>query len=164
MDDYIGLAIPTSQAQLRHAANAVMNGIHDVFPSTPDNNNDPISFKKLQKHDGTWTLRKDILGFTFDGVSKTLWLEAPKRNALLTILHQWLQASWATNAGIPFQDFESITAKLRHAFTAIPAGKGLLSTHHSSSSTATSLFKQPSPMLGHSCGNPQLHLHNARSW
>jgi hypothetical protein len=61
MDDYIGLAIPTSQAQLRHAANAVMNGIHDVFPLTPDNNNDPISFKKLQKHNGTWALRKDIL-------------------------------------------------------------------------------------------------------
>ncbi len=32
MDDYIGLAIPTTQAQLRHYSNAVMYGIHDVFP------------------------------------------------------------------------------------------------------------------------------------
>ncbi len=29
--------------------------------------------------------------------------------------------------GISFKEFESVTAKLRHAFTAIPAGKGLLS-------------------------------------
>jgi hypothetical protein len=33
MDDYLGLAIPTTQEHLRHAANAVMNGIHDVFPA-----------------------------------------------------------------------------------------------------------------------------------
>ena len=127
MDDYIGLALPTSQAQLRHAANAVMNGIHDVFPASADNHEDPISFKKLQKREGTWALRKDILGFTFDGESKTLWLEAPKRDTLLTVLHHWLRASRASNAGIPFPEFESVTAKLRHAFLAIPAGKGLLS-------------------------------------
>jgi hypothetical protein len=32
-------------------------------------------------------LRKDILGFTFDGNTKMLWLESPKRDMLLTILH-----------------------------------------------------------------------------
>jgi hypothetical protein len=52
MDDFIGLAIPASQEQLRHAANAVMNGIHDVFPANQHNAKDPISFKKLQKQDG----------------------------------------------------------------------------------------------------------------
>ena len=32
MDDYIKLAIPTSRQQLQHSSNAVMYGIHDVFP------------------------------------------------------------------------------------------------------------------------------------
>ena len=34
MDNYIALAIPRSQYQLNHVANAIMTGIHDVFPQT----------------------------------------------------------------------------------------------------------------------------------
>ena len=34
MDDYIVLAIPRIQDQLRHVANAIMTGIHDVSPQT----------------------------------------------------------------------------------------------------------------------------------
>ena len=60
-------------------------------------------------------LRKEILGFTFDGDTKTLWLEAPKRDMLLTILHQWLRASCTSNSGVPFDEFESVLAKIRHA-------------------------------------------------
>ena len=127
MDDYLGIAIPASQAQLRHAANAIVNGIHDVFPANKDDDDDPVSFKKIKKGDGTWRLRKDILGFTFDGDEKTVWLEATKRDALLTILHQCLRASRAAHTGIPFLEFESVVAKVRHAFLAIPAGRGLLS-------------------------------------
>ena len=127
MDDYIGLAIPASQDHLHHAANAIMHGIHDVFPASQLDTEDPILMKKLQKGDGTWMLRKDILGFTFDGADKTLWLEMPKRELLLTVLHQWLQASRTSHTGVPFDEFESVLAKVRHAFTAIPAGKGLLS-------------------------------------
>ena len=32
--------------------------------------------------------------------------------------------------GIPFQEFESVTSKLRHAFIAIPAGKGLMTPYN----------------------------------
>ena len=46
---------------------------------------------------------------------------------LLTVLKQWLRGSRRAHAGIQFKEFKSVTAKLRHAFTAIPAGKGLLS-------------------------------------
>lgn len=127
MDDYIGLAIPALQPHLRHVANAIMHGIHDVFPSNPLDTEDPISLKKLKKGDGAWMLRKDILGFTFDGERKTLWLESSKRDLLLTVLHHWLQASRASHARVPFKEFESVLAKVRHAFTALPVGKGLLS-------------------------------------
>ena len=127
VDDYIALAIPTSQEQLRHVANAVMHGVHDVFPPNEDANNDALSFKKLLKLEGMWALVKDILGFTFDGLEKTIWLEEPKRDALLTTLQGWLRAAHRREAGVPFGEFQSVIAKLRHAFTSIPSGKGLLS-------------------------------------
>ncbi len=52
VDDFFSLVIPTSQAQLRHIANAIIKGIHDVFPPDDDNGNDLISKKKLLKDEG----------------------------------------------------------------------------------------------------------------
>jgi hypothetical protein len=127
VDDFMSLVIPTSAAQLRHVANAVMRGIHDVFPEDDDNDEDPISVKKMRQGDGRYSTRKCILGFDFDGEAKTLWLEEGKRALLLTILHGWLRGARRSKVGIPFKEFESVTAKIRHAFTAIPAGKGLMS-------------------------------------
>jgi hypothetical protein len=43
VDDFMILAIPVSREQLRHAANAIMSGIHDVFPPDAADSNDPIS-------------------------------------------------------------------------------------------------------------------------
>ena len=85
------------------------------------------SLKKLHQGDGRYSTRKCILGFDFDGEAKTLWLEEEKRALLLTILHGWCRGARRAQAGIQFKEFESVTAKLRHAFTAILAGKGLLS-------------------------------------
>jgi hypothetical protein len=67
VDDFIPMAIATSQEQLKHVATAVMQGIHDVFPSNTINEEDPTSYKKLMKGEGVWALQNDILGFTFDG-------------------------------------------------------------------------------------------------
>ena len=47
MDDYIFLAIPKIQYQLHHVANAIMTGIHDVFPPDKDDKEDAISLKKI---------------------------------------------------------------------------------------------------------------------
>jgi hypothetical protein len=127
MDDYIGLAIPTTRPQLRHYFNAVMYGIHDVFPPCAVYEVDPISLNKLKKADGAWALVKDILGLTFNGADKTVWLSNEKRDALLTILSGWIRHLNRRNIGVPFAEFRSVIAKLRHAFTTIPAGKGLLS-------------------------------------
>ena len=56
-----------------------------------------------------------------------MWLETAKRDQLLTILHSWIRTSKRSAQGIPFKEFESVLAKIRHAFTALPAGVGLLS-------------------------------------
>ena len=45
------------------------------------------SSQEIEKMEAMWALHKDIFGFTFAGVEKTLWLEQPKHDAILTILH-----------------------------------------------------------------------------
>ena len=127
VDDFIACIIPTTQQQVEHVARGILHGIHDVFPPSEDDSKDPVSAKKLRKGDGTFAPTKCLLGFDFDGVNKTLWLEETKRASLLTILHQWIRGATKTRRGIPFSEFESVIAKLRHAFTALREGRGLLS-------------------------------------
>jgi hypothetical protein len=45
VDNFMSLVIPVSREQLRHVANAIMHGIHDVFLPDKDDSNDPISEK-----------------------------------------------------------------------------------------------------------------------
>ena len=127
VDDFVSLVIPYSREQLRHVSTGTMTGIHDVFPDDDNDGNDPISEKKLKQGDGEYATTKTILGFDFDGVNKTLWLEEAKRAVLLTILQGWIRSSKRGTTGIPFKEFETVVQKVRHAFIAIPAGRGLLS-------------------------------------
>ena len=105
-----------------------MTGIHDVFPANDeDDGDDPISEKKLKKGEGQYSTVKTLLGFDFDGINKTMWLETAKREKLLKILHGWIRTGHRGSAGIPFTEFESTVAKIWHAFTSIPMGASLLS-------------------------------------
>jgi hypothetical protein len=126
VDDFMSLVIPISQEQLQHVATAVMTGIHDVFSPDNDDSNDPISKKKMIKEEGHYPNRKTLLGFDFDGSAKTMWLEVAKQEKPLTVLKGWVCSGKRGMAGIPFKEFESVVAKLRHAFTCIPVGVGLL--------------------------------------
>jgi hypothetical protein len=127
VDDFMSLVIPVSWEQLCHVANAIMHGIHDVFPPDAKVSNDPISEKKLNKGEGRYETQKMLLGFDLDGEGKTMWLEAAKCEKLLTILRGWIWTGTQGSTGIPFGEFKSTIAKIRHAFTCIPAGRGLLS-------------------------------------
>ena len=50
VDDFMSLVIPISKSQLQHTADAVMTGIHDIFPADDVNDDDdPILEKKLKK-------------------------------------------------------------------------------------------------------------------
>jgi hypothetical protein len=124
---FIAAIIPTTREQITHVAQSILHGIHDVFPACTDNDRDPILTKKLRKGEGTFHTKKCILGFEFDGDEKTIWLEKDKRAALLTILHHWIRGATKSRRGILFAEFESVTLKLCHAFTALPEARGLLS-------------------------------------
>ena len=125
VDDFMSIIIPTSKEQLKHVAMAIMTGIHDVFPANMTNSNDTILEKKPLKGEGQYSLLKMLLGFDFDSKQKTMWLEEEKRAKLLTIFHDWLRAG-TRHRGILFAEFESVVAKLRHAFNALLGGRGLL--------------------------------------
>jgi hypothetical protein len=129
VDDFMSLVIPVSKSQLKHTADAVMTGIHDIFPANDlDDGDDPISEKKLKNLEGQYSTEKTLLGFDFDGICKTMWLESAKREKLLTILRGWTRTGRRGTAGIPFKEYESTVAKIRHAFTCNPMGLGLLSS------------------------------------
>jgi hypothetical protein len=91
VDNFMRVVIPISKSQLQHTAAAVMTGIHDVFPANDDDyGDDPISEKKLKKCEGQYSTVKTLLGFDFDGINKTMWLEMAKQEKLLTILRGWI--------------------------------------------------------------------------
>jgi hypothetical protein len=120
VDNFMSLIIPVSREQIRHVATAVMTGIHDVFPPDDTDNDDPISEKKLKQGEGIYSTRKTLLGFDFNGEEKTMWLKEAKREKLLTILKGWIRTGKRGTMGIPFTEFKSTIAKIRHA------GVGLL--------------------------------------
>jgi hypothetical protein len=97
-----------------------------VFPTNIIDGNDPILEKKLLKDEGQYSLVKTLFGFEFNGNCKTMWLEEKKWAKLLTTLHSWIRAG-SLGWGVPFQEFKFMVAKLRHAFTALSGGQGLLS-------------------------------------
>jgi hypothetical protein len=72
VDDFMSLVISVSWEQLRHVANAIMHGIHDVFTPDAEDSNNPISEKKLNKGEGRYETQKTLLGFDFDGEGKTM--------------------------------------------------------------------------------------------
>jgi hypothetical protein len=150
MDDYIDLVIPVCQQDLDHIATATMTGIHDVFPPSPTTATDPISEKKLARGEGAWANVKEILGMTFDGIGKTIWLAENKRDALILVLKTWLRKS-SKRIGIAFSEFRTTLSKLQHAFLTVPAGRGLLSAFYKV------LAKQPALVSLHTNQN----LYNA---
>ena len=126
VDDFIELAIPIRQGHLDHCANSTMRAVHDIFPPNYVPSEDPISERKLIKGDAAWATTKDILGMTFDGTEKTIWLSTEKRDAILHTLKTWIRDT-KLRKGIPFAEFQSTLSKIQHAFITIPAGRGLLS-------------------------------------
>ena len=150
MDDFIDLVIPVCQQDLDHMAAATMTGIHDVFPPSTSAATDPISEKKLKRGDGAWANVKDILGMTFDGNAKTIWLATEKRDALLLVLKSWIRKA-SKRTGIMFNEFRTTLSKLQHAFLTVPAGRGLLSAFYQV------LSKEPAHVYLHSNAN----LYNA---
>ena len=124
VDDFVQLAQSTDPAVLRHCSRAVLHGIHSVFPPpaiSGHNGEEPVSVKKLLEGEGLWEVRKEILGWIFDGATRCIELAEKKRDAILAELKTCLRIK----SGVGFNRFQKLVGKLRHASIGIPAGKYL---------------------------------------
>lgn len=125
VDDFIYALQCTHPQALLHHSRALLHAIHSVFPAAPDPqgnpDDEPVSLKKLKEGEGVWAFRKEILGWIFDGIHRTIELPPGKlkkiRDAVKTVLFRG-------HASV--SDFQTIVGKLQHACLAIPNGKGLL--------------------------------------
>ena len=73
--------------------------------------------------EGAWAVRKDILGWVFDGKAKTMELTRDKRDELMKLTKQALRAKH----GVPFKSFQKMLGKMRRASQSIPGSNGLFS-------------------------------------
>ena len=126
IDDFCALAQTTDEATLRHFSSAILHSIYETFPppeeTGQDPNDNPVSLKKLLNGEGVWAIRKEILGWVFDGAKRCIELPAGKADKLLAELKRVSRLKAA-----PRKDLEKLRGRLRHAALGIPGGRGLLS-------------------------------------
>jgi hypothetical protein len=97
-----------------------------VFPPTsitkPVGGKEPISDRKLEKGDGNFETEKEMIGFEFDGIKRTVRLPAAKARRFIKEAHTMLRRKC-----VPIKLFQTVIGKLRHATTILPAAEGLFS-------------------------------------
>jgi hypothetical protein len=124
MDDFIGLIQSDNPKELLHFSRSMLHGIHTVFPPpsvTHHSGADPISEKKLKAGDGLWEVRKEILGWIFNGVHRTIQLPDEKIDKMLNAIKEAKRTGWLARKA-----FESLRGKLRHATIGLPDGRAIL--------------------------------------
>lgn len=124
VDDYIGLVQSPDPEVLRHHSRALLHAIHQIFPPVTgeDKSDDPISYKKLVlEGEGVWDTRKEILGWIFEGINRTMELPPQKLKNLLAKIKQILRSGHCER-----KEFESLVGKFTHAVMGIPGGSALL--------------------------------------
>ena len=126
VDDFCGCIQSTDPAVLLHHSRALLHAIHSIFPASPnpDTNPDdePVSLKKLHEGEGVWAFRKEILGWIFDGIHRTIELPPGKLQKIRDLAKKVLRRQHCS-----ITEFQSLVGKLQHACLAIPNGKGILS-------------------------------------
>ncbi len=124
MDDFCNTA---TQSVDRHhillIRQASIHGVHAVFPELAvtghKNGKNPLSEKKLDQGDGNFVSKKDMIGFSFDGIKRTIHLPPNKAVAYIRET-QWI-LRWKS---VLAKDLQILVGKLRHASIILPAARG----------------------------------------
>ena len=151
-DDYVGLLQSTNPAVLRHHSRALLHAIHQIFPpptATGHSGEEPISLKKLViDGEGIWDTRKEILGWFFDGLHRTMELPPKKVDSLRDTIRSTLRSRH-----IEIKAFESFIGKCQHACLGVPGGKALI----------TPLYKALHAALRSHQRSVRIHPHSAQA-
>jgi hypothetical protein len=107
---------------------AAIHGIHGVFPPTTitkhKDGKEPISARKLAAGHRNFDSKKEMIGFVFDGVKRTVHLPPAKASAYIKKMHTMLRCKT-----VPLKKLQMLVRKLRHASIILPAANRLLLTH-----------------------------------
>jgi hypothetical protein len=125
VDDFIAGTNTLNHKHLQGLSRAVLHGIHSIFPPPSISNHcggDPISEKKMEKGDGTWAYKKEILGWMIDGQEFTIYLPTDKSKKI-----QKLVKGLAKQKTASLHEIQQISGKLNHACIGLPSGRGLMS-------------------------------------
>ena len=122
MEDFIQLSQTDDKEALRGCSRALLHRIHNVFlpPAISGHvGEEPVSMKKLMEGEGQWEVRKEILGWVFDGATRCI---KPAEKNQMAILKE-ITAVLRIKSGVPFKRVKKLDGKLRHAAIYIPDGK-----------------------------------------
>jgi len=123
IDDFIGVLQSTDENELRQLSRKILKGINNVFPPpalTGSTMGPPVSEKKLIE-DGTWALRKEVLGWLFDGLARTIELPQKKCKEILADLKEVRRGN-----RLELRRFQKLHGRLQFAAISIPCGKPIL--------------------------------------
>ena len=101
VDDFIAVVQAKSVKELQHVTRALLHGIESISP-------DGMSMSKLHK-EGKWESKKEILGWIFDGVARTMQLPATKMHEIKATIKQAIRAQH-----IAFKELQRLNGK--HCF------------------------------------------------
>jgi hypothetical protein len=100
-----------------------IHAIHSVFPQPGitghTDGKEPISDKKIDKGDGDYTSTKEMIGFVFDGIKRTIHLPRLKAAKYIWEIHRIL---WRSTIAI--KPLQSLVGQLWHASIISPAARG----------------------------------------
>jgi len=123
VDDFCTIVQTSDVKQLRHLSRSLLHAIHKVFPLPSVSGlaaGDPIYEKKLLAREGLWGVRKEILGWVFDGARRVIEIPSKNIDDIIAEVKDILR-----HRTIPFKRFQKVVGRLRHAAIGLPAGRGL---------------------------------------
>ena len=122
MDDFIGVA-QGSRHRRRNTRLCILHAIDGVFARPEEdqpNRKEAISEKKLNKGDGGWNQRKEVLGWILDTSNGTLEL-TDRRKARIADIFEDLRHK----RRVSIKKWQRVLGELRFMGAAIPGSAGL---------------------------------------
>jgi hypothetical protein len=111
-DDFIGLIQSTNTDHLLQFSRTILSAISNVFPSPEITNSSmgpAVSVKKLVD-EGTRETRKEILGWLFDGIARTIKLPENKGRTIRTKTKRLIRSK---SNQVHLNDFQKVHGKLQ---------------------------------------------------
>jgi hypothetical protein len=135
---------------------AAVHGIHSFFPqpkvTSHQNGKESISCKKLDLGNWNCTSKKDMIGFTFNGIKRTIHLPPAKAAAFIKATHCLLRHTSA-----PLKTLQTLVGKLWHASIILPAACGFLTPINAAMLWGGAGGNRSWPVVGHpSCAQQPL--------